>query len=150
MKVQLPKVKPLKQFTDCEWCGAMDAPENLSWKTRIAPENEPGEPLILQGTIYEPDGTTPAKGIVVYAYNTNAQGIYPKRGDESGNCKRHGYLRGWAITNEKGNYQFTTIKSALEDLNRKGRYSNVISLQKNKEGIWIGKRDIILSKELMK
>jgi len=88
----------------------MHAPDSLSWQTVIAPEDEPGERLVISGTVYKPDGTTPAEGIVVYVYHTNVEGIYPKRGDETGNGRRHGYLRGWMRTNENGRYRFHTIK----------------------------------------
>ncbi|MAP55579.1 hypothetical protein [Altibacter sp.] len=95
---------------DCEWCGAMDAPKDLSWSTRIADASEPGEPLVLSGTVYLPDGKTPASNVLVYAYHTNAEGIYPKRGDETGNGQRHGYLRAWVRTNAEGAYRFETIR----------------------------------------
>jgi len=46
----------------------------------------------------------------VYAYNTNAAGVYPKRGNETGNGRRHGYLRGWARTGADGRYALHTIR----------------------------------------
>ncbi|WP_051957469.1 dioxygenase family protein [Altibacter lentus] len=99
-----------QSLPDCEWCGAMDAPESLSWSTTIAPEEEPGAPLILTGTVYWQDGKTPAENVWIYAYHTNAKGIYPKRGDETGNGQRHGYLRAWVRTNAEGKYRFETIR----------------------------------------
>lgn len=60
----------------------------------------------------ERGGETPAEGVIMYVYHTDAKGIYRKKGDETGNGKRHGYLRGWMKTNAKGEYQFTTIKPA--------------------------------------
>ena len=97
---------------DCNWCGAFEAPENVSWKTVIPPNEEPGEKLIVSGTIFHPDGETPAKDIVVYVYHTNNEGIYPKRGDEKGNGQYHGYLRGWMKTDSNGKYEFETIRPA--------------------------------------
>ena len=76
----------------------------------IPPEGEPGERLVLEGTVYQADGTTPASGVLVYAYHTNAGGVYPKRGDESGNARRHGYLRGWLRTGADGRYRIVTIR----------------------------------------
>ena len=52
----------------------------------------------------------PAAGVIVYAYHTNAGGVYPTRGDEQGWGRRHGYLRGWVKTNERGEYRFDTIR----------------------------------------
>lgn len=107
----IAEVKSQEPLPNCEWCGAMDAPEELSWSTTIANENEPGERLVLTGTVFNQDGT-PAAGILIYAYHTNDQGIYEKKGDETGNGKRHGHLRGWVKTDAQGRYQFNTIKPA--------------------------------------
>jgi len=95
---------------NCNWCGTSEAPENVSWKTVIPPKEELGEKLIISGIIYFPDGKTPAKDIVVYVHHTNNEGIYPKKGNETGNGKYHGYLRGWMKTNSNGKYEFETIK----------------------------------------
>jgi protocatechuate 3,4-dioxygenase beta subunit len=97
---------------ECGWCGMQDAPASLSWSTRIAPASEPGERLVVTGTIYREDGLTPAGGVVIYVYHTNNQGVYPKRGDERGNARNHGYLRGWMRTGPEGNYRFETIRPA--------------------------------------
>jgi len=95
---------------ECEWCGIQDAPDSIDWKTVIPPEDEPGEKLIISGTVFLEDGKVPAEGVIVYVYHTNQAGIYPKKGDETGNGRRHGYLRGWMKTNADGNYEFETIK----------------------------------------
>jgi protocatechuate 3,4-dioxygenase beta subunit len=107
----ITQVKSQEPLPSCEWCGAMDAPEELSWSTNIADENEPGERLVLNGKVFNKDGT-PAAGVLIYAYHTNLQGIYEKKGDETGNGKRHGHLRGWIKTDAQGRYQFNTIKPA--------------------------------------
>ena len=99
----------------CEGCEAIyeHAFDNLSWQTTIPPDGEPGELLVIRGTVYQTDGTTPAPDVIVYAYHTNAEGVYPTRGDEEGWARRHGYLRGWTKTNAEGQYQFRTIKPGL-------------------------------------
>lgn len=86
-------------------CGSCEAPENLSWKTVIPPPNEPGEPLEISGTIHEPDGVTPAHGIVLFVYHTDVTGYYNKEDDAS-----HPRLRGWMKTGNDGRYQFRTIR----------------------------------------
>lgn len=96
--------------SDCEWCGAHEAPQALGSETTIAGPEEPGRRLVLSGTVYQPDGQTPASGVLLYVYHTNAEGIYPTRGDETGNARRHGYLRGWVITDAEGRYTVHTIK----------------------------------------
>lgn len=96
----------------CEWCGADEAPADLGWQATIAGPDEPGEPLVISGTVYRADGTTPAPGVMLYVYHTNREGIYPRRGDETGNGRRHGYLRSWLRTDEQGRYRFSTIRPA--------------------------------------
>lgn len=96
--------------SDCEWCGAHEAPATLESRTTIADPDEPGRRLVLTGTVYEADGETPASGVLLYVYHTNAEGIYPTRGDEMGNARRHGYLRGWLVTDAEGRYKVYTIK----------------------------------------
>jgi protocatechuate 3,4-dioxygenase, beta subunit len=94
---------------DCEWCGADEAPDNLGSSIALADENEPGERLRVQGTVYAPDGVTPAPGVLLYLYHTNHAGLYAQRGGETGNGRRHGYLRGWLLSDEKGNYEVRSI-----------------------------------------
>ncbi len=94
------------------WGGAFEVPVNVSWRTTIPPKGEPGEKLIISGTVYLPDGKTPAKDVIVYVYHTNNKGIYPKKGNENGNGKHHGYLRGWMKTESNGKYEFETIRPA--------------------------------------
>jgi len=104
--------QPSPALPSCEWCGTGEAPDDLRWETTIAGPDEPGERLTLSGTVYEPDGTTPAPDVVLYLYHTNAEGIYPKRGDETGNARRHGYLRSWVRTDDRGRYRVHTIRPA--------------------------------------
>lgn len=94
----------------CEWCGATEAPPDVSWTTTIAGPEEPGDPLVISGTVYHPDGSTPAPGVILYVYHTNAAGIYPKGGNEAGNGRRHGYLRSWVKTDDQGQYRVKTIR----------------------------------------
>lgn len=96
----------------CNWCGTSEAPEKTTWNTIISPKGELGEKLIISGKIFHPDGITPVKNIIVYVHHTNIEGIYPKKGDEEGNGKYHGYLRGWMKTDSNGRYQFETIRPA--------------------------------------
>ena len=71
-----------------------------------------GEPLEVSGTIFQTDGITPAAGVIMYIYHTNANGIYPTNGSETNWGKRHGYMRGWIKTDKDGKYTFYTIRPA--------------------------------------
>jgi len=77
-----------------------------SWRISICPDKEPGEPLIVSGTIYAPDGRTPMEGITLYVYQTDATGVYTTRGGNNRNTRLHGSM----LTNKEGQYEFRTIK----------------------------------------
>jgi len=77
------------------------------WKTTICPANEPGEPLIISGTIYAPDGRTPMPGITLSVYQTDASGVYSTKGGED---QRNTRLNGKMFSNAEGKYEFRTIK----------------------------------------
>lgn len=95
---------------DCDnWCGsAHEAPDNVSSKTVLADKNDEGEPLIISGTVYEKDGKTPASNVLIYAYHTNAKGYYGRAKIDHPHGKHHG----WMLTDNRGHYQFRTIKPA--------------------------------------
>ncbi|HEM45811.1 MAG TPA: intradiol ring-cleavage dioxygenase, partial [Alphaproteobacteria bacterium] len=97
----------------CEGCEAVfeGLPAKLSSTARIAPVSEPGEPLRITGTVYGPEGE-PAPGVVVYAYHTNVEGVYPPGTGLGGSAERHGRLRAWVITDAGGRYRFDTIRPA--------------------------------------
>ena len=97
----------------CEWCGADEAPaEGLTAEMVLAGPDEPGERLVVTGTVFASDGRTPAAGVLIYAYHTDLTGRYTRRGDETGNGRRHGRLRGWLVTGADGGYRIDTIRPA--------------------------------------
>lgn len=98
---------------ECEWCGGADAPSSPGATAILFPPDEPGERLLLHGTVYAADGRTPLPGVLLYAYNTNAAGLYPLRDSATGNARRHGYLRGWVVSGADGGYRFLTIHPLL-------------------------------------
>ncbi|MBK6316264.1 MAG: hypothetical protein IPF53_18725 [Blastocatellia bacterium] len=89
----------------CEGCEYVfvDMPKTITSRAQIAPVDEKGEALVVEGTVRHSDGKA-ASGIVVYAYQTDAGGIYPA------GSTRHGRLRGWARTDSEGHYRFATIR----------------------------------------
>ncbi len=100
----------------CEGCEAVhESPipfEKLSWMDTLPDFNESGPKMVISGIIYKADGKTPAKDVVLYIYHTDQKGNYSTRGNEKGWGKRHGYIRGWVKTNEKGEYKFYTLRPA--------------------------------------
>lgn len=94
----------------CDGCEAVfqGMPARPASETRLAPASEPGEALLLSGTVTDATGR-PQPGVVIYAYQTNRRGLYPAN-NLSGAAKRHGRLRGWARTDAAGRYAFRTIR----------------------------------------
>lgn len=82
----------------------IDGPDQ--WKVKIVSDQEPGEPLIVSGTIYSPDGKQPLPGITLYVYQTDATGRYSTSGGDNRGTRIHGVMR----TNAEGRYEFRTIK----------------------------------------
>lgn len=98
----------------CEGCEAVfeGIPERLSSRARVGRAGEPGEPMLVTGSIIDAHGK-PAANVVVYAYQTSSAGIYPTSDKSLGRAShRHGVLRAWALTNKQGRYAFDTIRPA--------------------------------------
>ncbi|PZD76560.1 intradiol ring-cleavage dioxygenase [Mesonia sp. K7] len=91
-------------------------PKNLSATDTNPAFKEKGQKILLTGTVYKIDGKTPASNVILYYYQTNANGIYATKESEERNMpenklgQTHGYIRGWLKTNEQGNYSIYTIK----------------------------------------
>ncbi|HSS21750.1 MAG TPA: hypothetical protein VLL54_16880 [Pyrinomonadaceae bacterium] len=84
---------------------------NPTWRATVVPEHEPGEPLVVSGTIYAPDGHTPLPGIKLWVYQTDASGHYSPL-SESGGDNRNTRLHAVMQTNSEGRYEFRTIRPA--------------------------------------
>ena len=97
----------------CEGCEAIyenKTPfEKLGWQLTLPGYNDNGPKLHISGTVYKADGKTPAAGTILYFYHTDQKGIYPAE-NEKGWGQRHGYIRGWLKTNERGQYSIRTLK----------------------------------------
>ncbi|PZR71166.1 MAG: hypothetical protein DI537_48370 [Stutzerimonas stutzeri] len=76
----------------------------------LASNEEPGERLRLVGRITDAAGR-PRGGVIVYAHQTNRNGLYPgERSASNPGIRRHGSLRAWATSDAEGNYTFLTIR----------------------------------------
>ncbi len=87
----------------------------------LVSEDEPGQTLIVRGTIYAPDGVTPVPGIQLRIHHTDSMGYYcmlpsPER-DRAlprDNCPdsplTSARIRATLTTDAQGRYEFHTIK----------------------------------------
>lgn len=98
----------------CEGCEAIYEYSNLPLHNiDTFPDFEITEPkLKITGIVYQQDGKTPAADIIIYAYHTDRNGIYPKKEGSEGWGRKHGYLRTWVKTNKDGQYTFYTFRPA--------------------------------------
>ena len=91
-------------------------PNEISWQDTSAGWQEEGQKILLTGTVFMPDGKTPAQVILLYYYHTDTDGRYVHRSSVKRSLPpnkmgmTHGYLRGWVKTNEDGQYSIYTIK----------------------------------------
>lgn len=96
--------------------GLYDMPTTLDWKDTSPGWAQPGPKILLTGVIYQPDGTTPAPGIVMYYYHTDTDGRYRHRPGEPRSMppneqgQTHGSIRGWIKTGVDGRYAIYTVR----------------------------------------
>jgi len=107
--------------------GARDVP----WRATIAGKSEPGEKLILTGTVFDGESGKPREGVTVYAYHTDARGHY--RNKPWGRPR----LRGWARTNAEGRYEFHTIKPGPYPMRRNPAHIHMTIAIPGKSEWWI-------------
>ncbi len=103
----LARLKKNAQNRGAEAMGAIDVPDNVSWRTAFPIGRDDGEPMIISGTVFEADGKTPAPNALIYFYHTDKFGIYGREGQP-----KHGRFRGWMLTDAKGRYEFSSIRPA--------------------------------------
>jgi len=112
--------KDIKVGGGCEGCEAIyETPipfGQLNEVDTLPDFNEPGPKIEISGVIFKPDGKTPAPGVILYVYHTDQKGLYSKKeNDPLSNTvwgRRHGYIRGWIKTNDKGEYKLYTLVPA--------------------------------------
>jgi protocatechuate 3,4-dioxygenase, beta subunit len=134
----------LYQCEGCEGALAADAAK-LGPQAQISGPAEPGEPLHIEGTVLAIDGTTPAPGVVIYAYQTNAEGLYAGGSPATEASRRHGRLRGWVKSGADGRYSFDTIKPAPYPDDTIPAHIHFTILEPGKRPYWID--DIVFDGE---
>ena len=77
--------------------------------TALATADEPGERVMINGTVYGKDCKTPLAGVIVDVWQADSTGNY----HDAGTTYR---LRGQMTTNEQGQYTFTSIYPGQYDV----------------------------------
>jgi protocatechuate 3,4-dioxygenase beta subunit len=136
------KATDVKVWGSCEGCEAIyESPiefDKLPNLIRLPDWSEDSSNRIaINGVVYKEDGKTPAAGVIIYIYHTDQTGVYPTKGDEKGWAKRHGYLRGWMKTDEKGEYKFWTRRPASYPNSKNPQHIHVIIKEPGKTPYWI-------------
>jgi protocatechuate 3,4-dioxygenase, beta subunit len=110
------KTAPQRTGGRCEGCEVIwQSPvpfEKLGCTDTLPDYNEQGPKLVISGIVYKADGKTAAKDVIGYIYHTDQGGHYTNKYNEKGWAGKHGYIKGWIKTNEKGEYKFYTLKPA--------------------------------------
>lgn len=71
----------------------------------LAPASEPGTRLIVSGKVWDHTGTRGVPGVKLYAYHTDAKGIYNKPW-----VRPRARLHGTVITDAEGRFEWRTIR----------------------------------------
>lgn len=71
-------------------------------RTTLAGTDEPGETMVIEGTLYGPDCETPLAGVMLDVWQADADGDYHGANDDY-------RLRGQMTTDAQGTYRFETI-----------------------------------------
>ena len=93
-------------------CASCTVPKNLSSVVWLAAKDEPGEVVVLMGTVYKSDGVSPDSGVVLFVYQADAGGYYHRPEEDV----FHPKLFGWLKTDRDGRYEIHTVKPAPEVL----------------------------------
>ena len=114
------------------WTGAKDAPSNVSWTTKLAPDSDKGERMVVSGTVFRADGKRPAPNTLIYLYHTDLYGIYGRGAEHP-----HGRYRGWLLTDFRGRYEFESIRPAPYPENRFAAHVHMTLTTKDSREDWI-------------
>jgi protocatechuate 3,4-dioxygenase beta subunit len=80
------------------------APRQFSSHAQLVSDREPGERLVVMGQVFGPDRRTPAAGVTLHAYNTDAAGYYGEN-----RAEYPPRIYGWMRTGADGRFDLQTI-----------------------------------------
>ena len=80
-------------------------PPDTTWTATIVSSGEPGDPLVVVGRVFAPDGEHTVAGVVVYAYTTDKDGYYSPDGKVG-----HPRIKGYMKADPDGRFELHTIR----------------------------------------
>ena len=123
----------------CEGCEAIyEYQDKVLNSSAILPDYALSQNKIkISGTVYQLDGTTPAKDVILYIYQTNDQGKYPTKPNSVGWEANHGYIRAWLKTDTKGFYEFYSLRPASYPNSTIPQHIHIVVKEPNKMDYYI-------------
>lgn len=123
----------------CEGCEAIFeyGDKKMSSVDTLPDYDEEGIKIRITGTVYQPDGKSPAEDVIVYIYHTNQDGIYENKYDEKSWARRHGYIRGWVKTDANGIYEFYTLKPGVYPSGSEPAHIHITILEPDGRYYWL-------------
>lgn len=79
------------------------------FNARLAGPDEPGQRLVISGTVYAPDCRTPLPGTLLDIWQANAAGVYDTETPGNFTEEVDFHLRGMLYTDENGRYEIETV-----------------------------------------
>jgi len=124
----------------CEGCEAvLEHPGHTLSAVDTLPGFEAASNRIkVSGTVYQPDGQTPAEGVILYLYHTNQAGIYPTNDTTTGWANQHGYIRDWIQTDSNGQYAFYTFRPSSYPSGTIPAHIHITILEPDGKYYWLG------------
>lgn len=128
-----------KLLGSCEGCEAVFEYGNreLSDNVILPDYNGVGKKIKISGTIYLPDGKTPAKDVVLYTYHTDQGGNYTTAPGDSGWALRNGSIRAWIKTGDDGKYSFQTLWPGIYPARNAPAHIHPVILEPNGRYYWL-------------
>lgn len=125
---------------NCEGCEAIFeyGDRTITSELTLPDFNDEGLKIKVTGTVYKPDGTTPAENVILYVYHTNQNGIYENKNNATNWERRHGYIRGWVKTDVNGNYTFYTLKPGIYPSRSSPAHIHITVLEPDCKFYWLG------------
>ena len=123
----------------CEGCQAIYEYDqrNLSPIDTLPGYAQSAHKIKITGTVFQIDGISPAKDVILYLYQTNAEGKYPKKTDSKGWEARHGFIRTWLKTDSTGYYEFYTGRPASYPNSSIPQHIHIVVKEPNKMEYYI-------------